>query len=185
MVKEKEKTNENKEVIKYPSAEFLYSVCLDDYHRLLSNYDKIYDRINFALAFCGVVIFFILKQIDFSVLYEWAVYTPIEKIAIVIYLMMTLSSTVLIIISTIKLLLIARSKNIDSFDSRIIGSKELYYEKVEDVSLWIIDKYLIVIDNLREIIIEKQSKYNTAIIMIVISLITCVFSVIIHRGGLL
>lgn len=64
---------------KYPSAEFLYSVSLEDYNRVLSNYDKIYDRINVALTLCGVILIVILSNVDVITLLSWNNYSNLEK----------------------------------------------------------------------------------------------------------
>ena len=37
----------------YPSACFLLDSCVQDYQRLQENYNRIYDKINVALAFAG------------------------------------------------------------------------------------------------------------------------------------
>ena len=39
-----------KKETKYPSAEIVQSACLEDYKRCLESYDKIYEKVNIALA---------------------------------------------------------------------------------------------------------------------------------------
>ena len=172
-------------VTKYPSAEFLYSVSLEDYNRVLLNYDRIYDRINITLALCGVVLVAILDNVDFSVLCKWIKFSPLEKTAIAIYMICAIASVVLIVSAIIKLLLLSKSKEILSFDSNAIKTEELYDEKTEDVALWITLQYIRVINNIREKILEKQKDYNTATTRVIISLFTYVVSMIIYKGGLL
>ena len=52
---------------RYPSAKTIQSACLDDYKDSLDTYNKIYERVNFALAFCGTVLIFMLPTYDFTV----------------------------------------------------------------------------------------------------------------------
>ena len=146
-------------ITKYPSAEFLYSVSLEDYNRVLSNYDRIYDRINITLALCGVVFIAILDNIDFSVLYKWMQFSPLEKIAIIGYIICAVGSAILIGSAIIKLLLLSMSKEILSFDSNTIKTEELYNEKTEDAALWVTLQYIRVINDIREKILEKHQQF--------------------------
>ena len=98
-------TPSTQNVEKYPSAEFLYSVSLEDYNRVLSNYDRIYDRINIALALCGVILIVILSNVDMTAMFNWNKYTNLEKMAVGIYALCAIGSAVLIVIAVIKLLL--------------------------------------------------------------------------------
>ena len=40
----------------YPSACFLLDSCFQDYQRIQDNYNKIYEKINIAPAFSGVIL---------------------------------------------------------------------------------------------------------------------------------
>lgn len=51
-----------KEKIQYPSAELLIQPCFEDYKNELESYNKLYDKVNVALAFCGIVHY---RQNDF------------------------------------------------------------------------------------------------------------------------
>ena len=57
---------ESTESSDYPSACFLLDSCVQDYQRLQENYNRIYDKINVALAFEGVVLTVMLGSLDFS-----------------------------------------------------------------------------------------------------------------------
>ena len=50
----------------YPSACFLLDSCFQDYQRIQDNYNKIYEKINIALAFSGVILTIMLEAFDFS-----------------------------------------------------------------------------------------------------------------------
>lgn len=169
---------------KYPSAEFLYSVSLEDYNRVLSNYDKIYDRINVALTLCGVILIVILSNVDVITLLRWNNYSNLEKMAVAIYGLCAVGSAVLIVIAVIKLLLLSRSKEMLSFDSNSIKTESLYNEKIEDAALWVTLQYIRVINDIREKIKEKQKAFNTATIQIIVALLAYVISMLIHNGGL-
>ena len=108
-------TPSTQNVEKYPSAEFLYSVSLEDYNRVLSNYDRIYDRINIALALCGVILIVILSNVDMTAMFNWNKYTNLEKMAVGIYALCAIGSAVLIVIAVIKLLLLSRSRVCQEF----------------------------------------------------------------------
>lgn len=178
-------STKNQELDKYPSAEFLYSVSLEDYNRVLSNYDRIYDRINIALTLCGVVLIVILSNIDITAILNWNGYTNLEKMAVGIYGVCAIGSSVLIIIAVIRLLLLARSKEILSFDSNSIKTEALYKEKLEDSALWVTLQYIRVINDIRDKIKEKQKVFNMATIQVIIALLAYVISMLIHNGGLI
>lgn len=50
----------------YPSACLLLDSCIQAYQRLQENYNRIYDKINVALAFAGVVLTIMLGSFDFE-----------------------------------------------------------------------------------------------------------------------
>ena len=45
---------------------FLLDSCFQDYQRIQDNYNKIYEKINIALAFSGVILTIMLGAFDFS-----------------------------------------------------------------------------------------------------------------------
>lgn len=169
----------------YPSAEFLHSVSLADYNRVLSNYDKIYDRINIAMALCGVILLVILSNIDIKVIMDWSNYSTLEKMAVGIYSLCAVGSAVLIVIAVIRLLLLSKSKEVHSFDSNSIKTEELYKESIENAALWVTLQYIRVINDIRTKTNEKQRAFNASIVQIIISLLAFVVSMMIHNGGLL
>lgn len=169
---------------KYPSAEFLYSVSLEDYNRVLSNYDKIYDRINIALPVCSAVLIVFLTGIDIKSIFNWINYTPLEQVAIAMYTLFAIGSATLMTISVIKLLVLSRSKELMSFDSNSIASESLYEEQIEDASLWVTLQYIRIINNIRDKIEKKQKSFNNTITLMIISILTYAFSILIYNGGL-
>lgn len=178
------RTRPNSNSNKYPATQFLYSVCLEDYKRSLSNYDNVYSRINISLAFCGIILIFILNNINPSLLHEWCLYSNIRKTAFVLYFALAIGSAVFIVIAIIKLLLLSRSKTIFVFDSNSIKQEELYKRKVEDVTLWVTLQYIKIINELRKVIAEKQKNVNDSTVFVVISLVAYVVSRLIYVGGL-
>ncbi len=60
----KEKKNIKK--VQYPSAVMLKEDCYNEYQRLMETYDKIYEKVNIMLAFCGVVLLVILSKVDIT-----------------------------------------------------------------------------------------------------------------------
>lgn len=169
---------------KYPSAEFLYSVSLEDYNRVLSNYDKIYDRINIALPVCSAVLIVFLTGIDIKSIFNWINYTSLEKVAIALYTLFAIGSAVLMTISVINLLVLSRSKELMSFDSNSIASESLYEEQIEDASLWVTLQYIRIINNIRGKIEKKQKSFNNTITLMIISILAYAFSILIYNGGL-
>lgn len=90
--------------------------------------------------------------------------------------MFSLGSATLIIIATIQLLILARSRELLSFDSNSIKEQKLYNEKVEDAVLWVTLQYLRVINDIRERVCEKQKKYDLSITLMIIALLLYVLS---------
>ena len=169
----------------YPSAEFLYSVSLEDYNRTLNNYDRIYDRVNIVLTVCSAVLIVFLSNINVKCILNWQNYSSnLEKIAVLIYAGLSLVSAVLMIIAIIKLLLLSRSKDLLCFDSNSIKHETLYEEKIEDSALWVTLQYIKVINDIRNKAKEKQSKLNIAIVLMIISILCFALSILISNGGL-
>lgn len=168
---------------KYPSAELLQSSCYEDYMRLINTYDRIHDKINISLAFVGLIITFIIDNCDYTILLKiFSSTNPSDLFILIIYTISSFSSTLFIIISTVQLLLLLRSKKILVFDSRSIRNDEIYKLSNEDAALWLIDKYTLVVSELKPIILEKQKKYDSAMTKAVIAVIAYAISEIIKKG---
>lgn len=157
--------------IKYPSAELIQTACYEDYRRCLETYDKIYEKINIALAFCGAVLIVILSNIDFEIINKMKdiqghalFFQHIELICILV-------STGLIVWSVVQLLLLMRSQTIYVFDSIAARNEEVYDLLPNEAALWLIDNYTFATNELREINNNKHEQYNSAIIRIVVSLL--------------
>lgn len=167
----------------YSSAELLQQSCFEDYHRLLNTYDKIYEKINFALAFCGVVLFVIVGTVDYMYLVElFNAKDSFEVFTLLIYTVSSFVSAILIILAVIQLLLLMRSKEIVVFNSIDIRNEGIYKWSPQDASTWLIDKNTLVVSKMRPVVNQKQKKFDAIMIKIVISLILCAISMIIKKG---
>lgn len=168
----------------YPSAHLLQMACYNDYSSIASHYDKIYDRINIALSFCGVILLVVIKSLDYSVAVnlfssasrEVLFYSMFHVISYVI-------SSILLIWALIQLLLLTRSRPLQQFDSRAIRNAEIYRKSEEEASVWLIQKYTDVIVSLRKETEKKQKKFNSALLKLVISIFAFLGVLITRKGG--
>lgn len=162
-----------KKVVKYPSSEFLQSACYEDYKRLIDTYDKIYEKINIALGFCGIILLVILGDFDYTLFFSSTTdYSNGEMFALFVQIVCSCTSTVCITWAVIQLLILVRSKEITVFDSVAIRNGEIYNSPIDQAALWLIDKYTLAISELRTVIHDKQRKFNSVIIKIIISILT-------------
>lgn len=163
--------------IKYPSAELMQTACYEDYRRCLETYDKIYEKTNIALAFCGAVLVVFLSNIDFEMINKMKDTQGHELFFQHIELICVLVSTGLIVWSVVQLLLLMRSQTIYVFDSIAARNEEIYNLQPNEAALWLIDNYTFATNEQREINNNKHEQYNSAIVKIVLSLllyaITC------------
>ena len=166
---------------RYPSAQITYSASMDEYNQLLSNYDKIYDKVNIALVLCGTFFMVFATTLDLSTVSKWSEHSWCQKIIVILYLSLLVSSSVMMIISIIKLLLVSKGQHLTTFDSISIKRQALYEEKSEDTMLWITLQYLRGINDLRKQITRKQKRYNSAIIIIIIAVIIYVVSLFVSK----
>lgn len=174
-----EEQNENV----YPSAEMLQQACQDDYFRLIDTYDKIYEKINVTLGFCGVVLLVILGSLDYTSIFKISnAQSNLELFSLLIFLICSALSSVCIIWAVVQLLLLMRSKEIPVFDSIDIRNEEIYRWRNGEAATWLIDKYTIVISALRTIISDKQKKYDSAVTKVVIALIMYAVVLVIEKG---
>ena len=174
-----------KQKSKYPSAEFLYTVSVEDYNRIMSNYDRIYDRVNIALGVCSAILLAALNGVDMAVILSWCSYSALEKVAVIIYSLTSMGGAVLFIIATIRFLLLSRSRKLLTFDSNSIKEESLYEESTEDAALWVTLQYIRAINDIRIQIKEKQNSFNTATLLLIIGLLVYVVSLLIYNGGVL
>ena len=166
----------------YPSAALLQSVCADDYKRLIETYDRIYDKVNIALAFSGAVLLVILSAFDYTIVKDICKATNKELFTILVQIVFTLVSAVCIIWAVIQLLILLRSKPLPFVDSIAIRDEELYRESSEDVSVWLIDKYTIAINSLKKVNADKQKKFDSAVTKVIVSIIAYAIVIVIQKG---
>ena len=177
----KTKTNEGKN--NYPSAELVRDVCAEDYKRLIDTYDKIYEKVNIALVFCSVVLVAIVPIVNYTVIQRIIDNTSnLELLSLIVFLIFSVASIVTMVWAIIQLLLLMRGKKIYTVDTVAIRNENIYNETVTDASMWLIDKYTICIDELKQTIKQKQNSYDSAIVKIIISIITFVIASIIAKG---
>lgn len=122
----KRKKNKSEEVL-YPSSELLQQSCFEDYKRLLDIYDKIYEKVNIALAFCGALLLVFVQNVDFSILSRLCQSeSNSELFVMVLFVLCSFGSAITIIWATIQLLYLMRSKKITVFNSIDIVNEEIY-----------------------------------------------------------
>lgn len=165
----------------YPSAQITYSASLEEYNQLLSNYDKIYDRINIALVLCGTFFMVFSTTLDFGIISNWTSYAIYQRVLAIVNGTMLVTSAVLMAISIVKFLKLTRGAAMTTFDSNSIKYERLYEEKNENTTLWITLQYLKGINDLQEQIAKKQKRYNRAIVLIVIAAIIYIVSLFINK----
>lgn len=76
-----------------------------------------------------------------------------------------------------------RSKKLLVFNSIDIRNDEIYRWNPDQASVWLIDKYTLVICALRETIKEKQKTYDSAITKVIISLIIYAIVLVMQKGA--
>lgn len=168
----------------YPSACFLLDSCVQDYQRLQDNYNKIYEKINIALAFSGVILTIMLGTFDFSPakfhvsnMKIWEVIlTSIEVICLGGSLMVTIGAI-------IYLLFLLRGRRIAVFKSEDIRNEEIYRNKKSHAALWLIDKYTRIVNEVRPIVQKKQKAFDNAMVAIIVGIIMHVVAVLLRKGG--
>lgn len=168
---------------RYPSATLLQEACLEDYKRVIETYNKIYDKINIALAFSGVILLVILGKFDYTLFFEIGPqYTKAELFAVFVQIVCSTVSSVSIVWAVIQLLLLTRSRQMPVFDSIAIRNGEIYNTSPENAALWLIDKYTSAIAGLIQITKSKQEKFDAAIVKILVSLLSYALLVVVQKG---
>lgn len=174
---------EEKQNVQYLSAEFLQQACFEDYHRLIDTYDKIYEKVNITLAFCGIILLVIIGSVNYTYVADICrTQSNLELCSLLLLLLCSVASAVCIIWAVIQLLLLMRSKALTVFDSIGIRNEEIYRWNPDAAALWLIDKYTIAVTGLRKVIAEKQKRYDTAVTKIVIALLLYSVVLIIEKG---
>ncbi len=175
--------DEEKKAVQYPSAEFVQQACFEDYHRLIDTYDKIYEKVNVTLAFCGIILLVILGSVNYTYVVDICrTQSNLELFSLLLLLLCSVASAICIIWSVIQLLLLMRSKTLSVFDSIDIRNEEIYRWNPDTAAVWLIDKYTIAIAGLRTAIAKKQKKYDSAVFKVVVALLLYSVVLIIEKG---
>ena len=185
MVTEEEKKagEECTKKAEYPSAELLQTTCYEDYRRVLDTYDKIYEKVNIALAFSGIILLVIMSSFDYTIIGRIINFTSkLELFPLLLCFLCSVLSAVLIVWAVIQLLLLMRSKNLTVFDSISIRNEGLYRESVEVASVWLIDKYTKAVTALRPEISNKQKAFDKVVLKIIIALLSYAVVLMVGKG---
>lgn len=186
----KKNSDENKSSIQekkndYPSAELLLGPCMEDYQRIQDNYNKIYEKINIALAFSGIILTIMLGNINLE---KASILTQNmrvgELILIIVELGCTVGSVGLVLLATIKMLILLLGRIVSVFKSEDLRNNEIYREENQYSALWMIDKYTTIVSEMRPIVQRKQKKYDRAIVIMIIGVVLYAVSIILQKGGL-
>ena len=164
------------------SPELKNTLFTDDYNRVLSNYEKIYDRTGIILGICGVILPYLIDKTDFSIIFKFLSRTRISWINYS-YSLITTVSTILCCLVIWKSFRLLRSRSVYSFDSKYV--KDIADKNAQDAISDISDRYITVIKDIRDTTGEKQAEFNEAIKLLILSIMFFVFSQIIMKGGLL
>lgn len=168
----------------YPSACFLLDSCVQDYQRLQENYNRIYDKINVALAFTGVVLTIMLGSFDFAPAKLCVKdVTVASLIIIVVELICLVGGMGLTLISIVYLLTLLRGRKIAVFKSEDIRNEEIYREKESHAAMWLIDKYTRIVNEVRPVVQKKQEAFDKALVGIIVGIIVYVIAIILRKRG--
>lgn len=168
----------------YPSACFLLDSCVQDYQRLQENYNRIYDKINVALAFAGVVLTIMLGSFDFAPAKLCVKDITVASLIItVVELICLVGGMGLTLISIVYLLTLLRGRKIAVFKSEDIRNEEIYREKESHAAMWLIDKYTRIVNEVRPVVQKKQEIFDKALVTIIVGFILYVIAIVLRKGG--
>ena len=168
----------------YPSACFLLDSCVQDYQRLQENYNRIYDKINVALAFAGVVLTIMLGSFDFAPAKLCVKDITVASLIItVVELICLVGGMGLTLISIVYLLTLLRGRKIAVFKSEDIRNEEIYREKESHAAMWLIDKYTRIVNEVRPVVQKKQEVFDKALVTIIVGFILYVIAIVLRKGG--
>lgn len=168
----------------YPSACFLLDSCVQDYQRLQENYNRIYDKINVALAFAGVVLTIMLGSFDFASAKLCVKDITVASLIItVVELICLVGGMGLTLISIVYLLTLLRGRKIAVFKSEDIRNEEIYREKESHAAMWLIDKYTRIVNEVRPVVQKKQEVFDKALVTIIVGFILYVIAIVLRKGG--
>lgn len=177
---------ESKESFDYPSACFLLDSCIQDYQRLQKIYNRIYDRINMALAFAGVVLTIMFDSFDVSIAKLYVKDMTVASLIMTsVDLICYIGGMGLILAAIIYLLILMRGRELAVFKSEDIRNEEIYNLKESHAAMWLIDKYTKIVCQVRPVVQKKQKSFDNALVVIILGIIMYAIAIILRKGGLL
>lgn len=167
----------------YPSATMLVDICFQDYQRLQDEYNKIYDKTNIAIAFVSTILTASIGSFDISVLSKITI-TKLWRQGLGSFdILCYIAGMVSLIIATVLFLSVLKSNCIPIFDSVDIRNAEIYRKSADYSAMWMIDKFTLVVYEMRPIISKKQRKYDRALSLTIFGLVLCMVSVMFQKIG--
>lgn len=168
--------------VRYPSAELLIQPCMEDYKYQLESYNRIYDKVNVAMALCSAVFFVILSSVDFT--YVPAILqatTAGTFFRFALPFSCVLGSAVLIFIATIQFLNLMTSRSLVLVDSVDFRNQHCYFDPSEKTAFSLVVAYTDATFRLRDVVYKKQLAYDGAVRRMIVAII--LFSLYVVLGG--
>ena len=167
----------------YPSAIQIKEDCYNEYSRMLSTYEKVYDKVNIMLTFCGVILLVILKSVNFSIMAKLnTTKSPQDFCLYLIYTIATICSAGCILFAVTSFLKLLKSRKISIFDSWEIREEKIYELVPNDAALWMIQQYTDKSYELKDIIDEKQLLFDSAVKRTIYALLLHALAILVKKG---
>lgn len=152
--------------LEFPASDVMFKLCYEEYKRKQDLYDKLYERINFVLAFSGGILVVLIKEFDFKLLVNYSDITNPTLYGSLFFCIIFGTGLLLWAIFTLLKALI--SMKTPSLDTDL---KKLRTESKGKVEIILIERLNEIISRQRIANDKKQKYINAAIQRILISMV--------------
>ena len=172
------KENTDQKVAHYLGTKACLEECRRVYDFIISDYDKIYDRISIVISIAGLVLFTGINNIRLEMMTSG---NCLNWFSIIL----SFSGLICIFVVFYKLIIVLKSKKLASIDPYVIEKEVLYKLEDDKVELYWISKYIKINKENKGICQDKQNILNKSIVLIIYSVVLICFAQLLNNiGGL-
>lgn len=155
----------------HPSSGILLDSCKNEYNNVFGNAQKLDNKINIAITFCGVLFISMVEMLDFDGMVKYLTEADKALFATIGYIALIITGICLYLWALIEFMVLANPTNYKILDMEDFFLKELDKEECQDVETYLVIKYIGANSTNSEINNKRAEKYKNGMIKLIVTVV--------------
>lgn len=163
----------------HPSSGVLLDSCKNEYNNVFGNAQKLDNKINIAITFCGVLFLSMIEMLDFDGMVKCPIEADESLFATICYIVLIIVGICLYLWALIEFMVLANPTDYKILDMEEILLKELDKEECQNVETYLVIKYIGANNTNSEINNKRAGKYKNGMIKLIVTVVIVIMVYII------